>query len=195
MEQPNRLLAAALEIQEFCERQRWRYCFIGGVAVQHWGEARLTRDADLTVFTGLGDEATYADRLLAQFQSRIDGARDFAVRQRVLLLRASNGIPIDISLGALPFEDRAVTDASLEEIAPGVRLRICSANNLVVFKAFAGRPQDWLDIDGIAAKSRRRLDWPQVMSDATALLSLKEDTEALARLETVRRHCAEDRSA
>ena len=147
------------------------------------------------MFTGLRDEANYADRLLAQFQSRIDGGRDFAVRQRVLLLRSSNGIPIDVSLGALPFEERAATNASLEEIAPGVRLRICSASALVVFKAFAGRPQDWLDVDGIAAKSPRHLDWPQVMSDATALPDLKEDTEALARLDTVRRHCAEDRSA
>jgi len=55
----NRLLDEALEIQEFCEARDWRFCFIGGIAVQHWGEARLTRDADLTVFTGIGDEASY----------------------------------------------------------------------------------------------------------------------------------------
>jgi hypothetical protein len=43
----NRLLEAAQEIQEFCRRRRWRFCFIGGIAVRHWGEARLTRDAHL----------------------------------------------------------------------------------------------------------------------------------------------------
>ena len=46
------IFSASLEIQEFCHRRAWRFCFIGGIAVQHWGEARLTRDADLTVFTG-----------------------------------------------------------------------------------------------------------------------------------------------
>ena len=65
MESPNRLIEAAREIQEFCEAKSWRFCFIGGIAVLHWGEARLTRDADLTIFTGLGEEARYVDGLLA----------------------------------------------------------------------------------------------------------------------------------
>ncbi len=37
-----RVLAAAGEIQAFCQKQGWRFCFIGGVAVQRWGEPRLT---------------------------------------------------------------------------------------------------------------------------------------------------------
>jgi hypothetical protein len=191
VEQPNRLLAAALEIQGFCERESWRFCFIGGIAVQHWGEARLTRDADLTIFTGIGDESLYADKLLAQFASRVDDARDFALRQRVLLLQSASGIPLDISLGALPFEERAVTTASFEEVAPGVRLRLCSASALVIFKAFAGRAQDWLDIEGIAAKSAQRLDWGMIRSEAGALLDLKEDRAALERLEAIARRNAQ----
>lgn len=105
MSEPNRLLAAAAELQAFCARAGWKFCFIGGIAVQHWGEARLTRDADLTVFTGVGDETRYVDTLLAGFASRMEGMRDFALRHRVLLLRASNGIPLDVSLGALDFEN------------------------------------------------------------------------------------------
>lgn len=42
----NPLLAAALEIQAFCRAQPWRFCFIGGPAVQRWGEPRLTQDAE-----------------------------------------------------------------------------------------------------------------------------------------------------
>ena len=59
MDGTNRLLDAAREIQGFCQSRHWRFCFIGGIAVQHWGEARLTRDADLTVFTGFGGEEGY----------------------------------------------------------------------------------------------------------------------------------------
>lgn len=43
-----RVLAAAGEMQGFCQQQGWRSCFIGGVAVQRWGEPRLTQDVDLT---------------------------------------------------------------------------------------------------------------------------------------------------
>lgn len=40
-----RVLSAAGEVQHFCERQGWRFCFIGGVAVQRWGEPHLTNNA------------------------------------------------------------------------------------------------------------------------------------------------------
>lgn len=96
MGEVNRLLAAAGEIQAFCTSAGWKFCFIGGVAVQHWGEPRLTRDADLTVFTGVGDESRYVDALLASFSARIEGMRNFAIQYRVVLLRASNGIPLDV---------------------------------------------------------------------------------------------------
>ena len=45
------LFREALGVQEFLVERRWPFCFIGGVALQHWGEPRATRDLDLTVFT------------------------------------------------------------------------------------------------------------------------------------------------
>ena len=39
------VLEAAEQVQAFCQQQGWRFCFIGGVAVQRWGEPRLTQEA------------------------------------------------------------------------------------------------------------------------------------------------------
>jgi hypothetical protein len=50
--------------------------------------------------------------LLAAYEGRIADARDFALRHRVLLLRAAGGAGIDISLGALPFEESVVRRAN-----------------------------------------------------------------------------------
>lgn len=186
MESPNRLIEAALEIQEFCEARSWRFCFIGGIAVLHWGEARLTRGAELTIFTGLGDEARYVDALLENFASRLGQAKEFALTQRVLLLRAANGVPLDVSLGALAFEEQAVEGASLEEFVPGRRLRLAAPGSLVVFKAFADRPQDWQDIEGVIVKSGARIDWEQVRGQLMILLDLKGDLSALDRLDALR---------
>ncbi len=186
MDGPNRLVEAAREIQGFCESKDWRFCFIGGIAVQRWGEARLTRDADLTIFTGIGDEARYVDELLARFAARVDQAREFALRHRVLLLRATNGVPLDVSFGALAFEEQAVDGASMQEIVPGQRLRLASPGSLVVFKAFADRPQDWLDLEGIVVKSGPRIDWESVQEQLKVLLELKEDLSALDRLAALR---------
>ena len=30
----NELFTAAMELQQFCDQRQWRFCFIGGVAVQ-----------------------------------------------------------------------------------------------------------------------------------------------------------------
>jgi hypothetical protein len=109
----NGLYAAAGEIQGVLAGAGWRYCFIDGLAVQRWGEPRLTRDVDLTLLTGFGGEEPFVDALLERFDSRVPEARDFALQNRVLLLRASEGVPIDIALGALPFEKRTVERATL----------------------------------------------------------------------------------
>ena len=75
--------------------------------------------------------------------------------------------------------------ASLHEIAPGVKLRLCSPAALVVFKVFAGRPQDWLDVEGIVVKSGKLVDWSEVRRDLAELLDLKGDPASLSRLETI----------
>lgn len=55
----NGLFDAATEIQDFCRDRQWRFCLIGGMAVQRWGEPRQTRDVDLTLLTGFGGEAPF----------------------------------------------------------------------------------------------------------------------------------------
>ena len=151
----NPIFAAALEIQDFCRRKKWRFCFIGTIAVQRWGEPRLTQDVDLTIVTGFGLEETYVDQLLESFDSRIAEGKAFALRNRVLLLQSSAGIPIDVAMGAMPFEGRAVERASAFPIEANESLTTCGAEDLIVFKAFADRDKDWLDLAGIVLQARR----------------------------------------
>ena len=34
----NDVLAAAVKLQDFCLRRGWKFCFIGGLAVQQWSD-------------------------------------------------------------------------------------------------------------------------------------------------------------
>jgi hypothetical protein len=85
------LIRAASNLQTLCEKEGWRFCFIGGLAVQRWGEPRETVDVDLTLLTGLS--------------------------------------------------------ANL------------SAEDLIVLKAFASRPRDWIHVEGIIVRQTGKLDW------------------------------------
>ena len=178
----NPLFRAAVDVQRFCDSQGWQFCFIGALAVIRWGEPRLTRDVDLTLLTGFSGEERYIDALLRQFPARRADARKFALQYRVLLLE-SDSVPVDIALGAMPFEERAVARASAWTLADGTAIRTCSAEDLVVFKVFAARDQDWLDVEGVALRQAGRLDAELIIEELAPLLDLKGTTEDLARLE------------
>jgi len=178
----NPLFRVAVDVQRFCDSQGWQFCFIGALAVIRWGEPRLTRDVDLTILTGFGGEERYIDALLRRFPARRADARQFALQYRVLLLE-SDTVPVDVALGAMPFEERAVARASAWTLADGTFIRTCSAEDLVVFKAFAARDQDWLDVQGVALRQAGRLDAELIIEELAPLLDLKGTTEDLARLE------------
>jgi Nucleotidyl transferase AbiEii toxin, Type IV TA system len=109
------LIKTAADVQLLFEKQKWQFCFIGGLALQFWGEQRLTKDIDITLFTGFGDEENYIERLLEKFPNRIEDAKNFALRNRVLLLKTENGIGIDISLGAFLFEEEMTERAEYQK--------------------------------------------------------------------------------
>ena len=115
----NTLFQAGARVQQLFERHHWRFCFIGGVANFRWGTPRLTNDRDLTLLTGFGGESAYVEALLSAFESRISDAADFALRNRVLLLRTSDGFGIDVALGAMPFEASTIDRSSNAELVIG----------------------------------------------------------------------------
>src|SRR3954466_13834059 len=94
------LLLTALKVERLITGHGWRFCFIGGVAIQRWGDPRFTRDVDLTLLTGFGNEEKFIDGLLAELSPRQPDAREFALTNRVLLAKTSDNVEVDIALGA-----------------------------------------------------------------------------------------------
>ncbi len=149
----NQLLIAAKEICEVLTSEGWRFCIIGGLAVQRWGEPRTTLNVDLTLLVSVGMEEKISRTLLRHFASRIADAQEFALHNRVLLLRSSNGKDIDVVMGALPFEQNTVARAAPVEFAPGMVFPCCTAEDLFVMKVFAGRVRDMIDAESIAMRT------------------------------------------
>jgi hypothetical protein len=177
------ILAAANELQGFCQASRWEFCFIGGIAVQRWGEPRFTADADLTLLTGFGGEEEFIERLCNHFRPRCEDAHAFALRSRVVLIEAENGTPLDVALGAAPFEVRAVRRSSPFGIGEERSLITCAAEDLLVHKIIANREKDWIDVEGVLARRWNKLDLTLVRNELEPLIALKEAPEILVRFE------------
>lgn len=176
------LLDAAFEIQTRLTAGAHPFCFIGGLALLRWGEPRLTRDVDATILCRFGDEEELIDYMLSLFHARLKDAHTFALQNRVLLLSATNGIPIDAALGGLPYEERCIDRSSAFSYSPTRALRTCSAEDLIILKAFASRPQDWVDIHGVLIRQHTHLDWQLILQELRPLAALKEDETIVPRL-------------
>jgi hypothetical protein len=188
----NEVLRAAQDIQQFIRSQEWQFCIIGGIAVARWGQPRTTADVDVTLITGFGSEEQYVDLLLFAFSARRTDAKEFALTYRVLLLKSDLGIGIDVALAGLPFEERLIQRATEFSYGQGIALLTASAEDLVVLKAFAGRPQDWIDLEGILVRQGDRFDWELTISELEPLCALKESPETVTQLLRLRDSLKDD---
>ena len=80
-----------------------------------------------------------------------------------------------------------ISRATEVEFVPGIELRICSPEDLIVLKSFASRAQDWLDVASVIARQGSdNLDWEYIISNLTPLVALKEEGEIVDRLAILR---------
>lgn len=183
----NDLLQAAHHVCDALTAAMLPHCIIGGLANIRWGRPRFTKDVDLTVYTGFdADEERTIALLLQRCRPRRPDAAAFARVHRVLLLEADQHIGIDVSLGGLPYERGLVDRATAFDFGDGRSLTTCSAEDLVVLKAFADRPQDWVDIDGVVTRQGDALCWKAIIERITPLAELKDAPEIVHRLRAIR---------
>lgn len=131
---------------------------IGGLAVQHWGEPRATRDVDVTVMVSAESVDTFLEEATHRFRPRIADAVDFARRSRVLLLQSSEGVPIDLSLGVPGYEEEVMRRAVTVTWPNGKSVRLVGCEDLIIHKCVAGRARDLEDVRSILRRQQGRVD-------------------------------------
>ena len=179
------LWETAIELQSYLESCDFSFCIIGGIAIQRWGEPRLTRDVDATLAIPFGSERRVAGEILKRYQSRISNPIDFAVQARILLLKDLTGNGIDLALGGMPYEQRLMDRSTMWGIPGSGRIRTCSAEDLVVLKAFANRRQDWVDIHRVIVRQGKKLNRDLILEELKPLVELKEEPEILDDLNQI----------
>lgn len=133
--------------------------FVGGVAVLVWGEFRLTKDVDVLVDL----QSAGPSRLLAEAAAlglTWDAAEAaLLVEGGFLRLDAdsSDGIPIDVLVADTTFH-RQVVARGVEVDFAGRTLRLATAEDVILLKLIAFRPQDTLDLDALFRQRASRLD-------------------------------------
>ena len=122
------------------------------------------------------------------FRGRVSNPAGFARRTRVLLVRHEpSGLDVDVVVAGLPFE-KELLERGATVVVGGVSTPVCSAEDLIILKAVAGRARDWGDIEGVLDANpgldRERvrrwveqfaaaLEAPEIMEHIEKLLALR----------------------
>lgn len=157
---------------------------IGGIAVIARGVPRLTRDVDLTVAGAslpVGELLEELDH--HRIAPRIEDARGFAEAHQVLLLRhRPTSVDVDVSIAWLPFELDALAAADVLSLA-GTTVRVARAEDLLVYKAIAWRPQDQQDIERLLVLHGHTVDLARVRTLVGEFAAALDDTERPSALD------------
>ncbi len=175
---------AAWEIHQFLYKHNIPYAVIGGVAVQKWGDQRFTQDVDISIGTSLEEGSQKLVKLITEhFPSRVKNPLEFAKETRMILVGASNGVDVDIALATFGYEGQVFERAVEYELESGKTIQLCSAEDLIIHKAIAGRPQDVSDIQGIVYRQGEKLDLGYIRDWLNQFADLLGIPEVQARFE------------
>ena len=150
----NQFKQALHEVTTFLENQKLQYAVIGGIANQIWGQARFTYDIDIKVLVPDSDYEGLRATLLKAFPE--SGRPDLPMNPLILSAKVGE-IIVDFLLSTPGYEEMLVKRA-IQHQYDNLSLWICTAEDLIIQKAIAGRSKDWQDIEGIVIEQKTRLN-------------------------------------
>lgn len=181
----NRFINTLIAIDTTLATHGIPYVIIGGLAVQHWGEARFTRDIDITLMVQPGEEEAVIDLLQTSFNPRMADFRNFAIQNRVMPVSSHDGTDIDISFGLPGYEEFVLQRAVMIQIAEN-RYPVCSAEDLIIHKLVAGRPIDKSDIVSIILRNDSHLDMDYLREWLDCFSQLLEGDDLFSEFQILR---------
>jgi predicted nucleotidyltransferase len=173
---------ALRDVDAFLKAHGVSYAVIGGIANAVRGEPRATHDADLKVLVKSMTIAQFRALAEAQFKpyrrpwlGRVESAL-------IISIEVAPDMIVDLLVAVLPYEEQTIQRAELTEIE-GFSLPICTAEDLIIHKAIADRPKDWLDIEKILLRQRGKLDLAYVRDWLTQFAEALEKPELIKRFD------------
>lgn len=154
---------------------------IGGVAVGIWGEPRVTRDIDLKVLLSRSEANRLLDILSDDYVSLIPDPLEALKKQALVFIEDKYGTRLDLLLADTPYDAIAIERGKEIEIQPETHIRVCSPEDLIIYKMISTRLRDHEDVRGIIRRQGDTLDddyvrnWLRQFEQALDISGLTEE--------------------
>lgn len=171
-------------IQETLEASHISSAVIGGIAVAFWGEPRLTRDADLKVLL----ERKQASQLLSVLKKECTFLADdpLATLKKFgfIFCKTKQGTRIDLLLSETSFDQKVIQRVVKVTTPPPVTsLKICTAEDLIIYKLVSTRPRDHEDAVSVIKRQHTLLDARYVLDWLNQFEPALDDSTLISRFQ------------
>jgi len=147
----NELIDSVIAFQSLMDKASVSCMAIGGIAVSVWGEPRLTRDIDMKVLIHREDRSRLIE-ILKTFTPLNEDPNEAFRRHGLAFFLDPEGIRIDVMLADTIFDEIAIERASEVTFANDQTIRVCSAEDLIIYKMLSTRLKDRADVESIIQK-------------------------------------------
>lgn len=176
------LAGAIAMLVDFFEANGVAYMLIGGIANLVHGQPRATFDVDAAVLVAENDWPRLIGELRKTFEVIPKEPLAFLQETHVLPVQTGQNVRIDLIWARLPYELRAIARATKEDVA-GRPVRICRAEDLVIYKIVSERSKDREDVQAVIRRQQARLDRPYLRRHVRALAAALDRPDLVAFLE------------
>jgi hypothetical protein len=147
-----------------------QYALIGGLATSLRGIPRVTVAVDLVIAVELRRALELLGTIEhSPFRPLLANPAEIVEKSFLLPLRHRvTNVKVDVAIGLSGFERQAIARAESIELS-GVEVKVASAEDLLLMKVLAGRPQDEQDIQGLIVAQGEQLDWEYCLALAEQL--------------------------
>lgn len=158
-----------LDITGLLDKHGIRYALVGGLAASIRGRTRVTEDVDLVLDCSVEGALDLLDAVRPDFDQFFPDVEQVVRSCFILPLEdRSSQVKIDLAVGISGFEQMVIDRATVVGIA-GASIAVGTAEDVLLMKLLAGRPQDDQDIKGLVAVNFKTMDWRYVTETASQL--------------------------
>jgi predicted nucleotidyltransferase len=159
---------------------------IGGVAVGAWGEPRVTRDVDLKVLLNRQEADRLLELLSEDYESLMEDPQETLRKQALVFVLDTMGTRMDLLLADTPYDETAIGRGRELEAEPGIKIRVCSPEDLIIYKLISTRSRDYEDAKSVIRRQGDLLDDSYVVDWLQQFEQALDDSTLVATYQSLR---------
>ncbi len=166
---------ALFNLDHFFDEKSIEYAIIGGIAVIIYGYQRTTRDIDATILCQLENLESVHELIRERFNPAFQDTLEYFKRNFILPVdEPETNLRIDLAAGLTEFDKNVISRRTRKSFGE-VEVSVCTLEDLIIYKLFAGRHGDLDDVELLLERNIAAVDKKYLLHTAEKFRELERE--------------------